>query len=125
MGRRSLGNRYVIVLGSLALATGAWNLYVVAHRHGVVEGRVLAADGAPVADALVTLRERTLTTLEPRATTRTGPDGLFRFAGQQAHHLVLDAVKDGLGASARTTVRRYFRGQDVVLGEPLRLEAPR
>ena len=121
MWRRLLGNRYAMVFGLVALVTGAWNLYVMRHDQGLVQGRVLDAAGQPAAGATVALFERTLTTLEPRATTETDDDGRFRFHGQPAHHFVLEARKTGAGASPRTAFRRYFRGQDVVLEEPLRL----
>ncbi len=68
------------------------------------------------------LQEQTLTTLEPRATTVTDADGQFRFTGQPAHHFVLVAEKPGVGATPRLPYRRYFRGQNLVLREPLRLE---
>ncbi len=125
MSRRILGNRYVVVFGLIALLTAGWNLYVARHSQGLVQGQVVGPDGQPVAGATVTLFERTLTTLEPRATTRTGRDGGFRFTGQNVHHLVLDASKDGLGRSARAAFRLYFRGQNLVLREPLRLAATR
>lgn len=121
MVRALLGNRYVVVVGLMALLTAGWNLYVARHDDGILEGRVVDADGAPVPGALVILRERTLTTLEPRARVETGADGRFRFVGQRAHHVVLEAGKDGLGASPRRTVRLYFRGQNHRLAEPLRL----
>jgi hypothetical protein len=75
-----------------------------------------------VAGAIVTLRERTLTTLEPRATTRTDAAGAFIFAGQNLHHFALDAQKDGVGASTRSLFRLYFRGQSFTLLAPLRLD---
>ncbi len=126
MGRlRPLGNRYVVVFGLLVLATAAWNLYVALHDDGRVEGRVVGPDGRLVRGATVRLHERTLTTLEPRATAETGAAGEFRFAGQRVHHFVLEATKDGVGTSARTAYRLYFRGQSVVLPEPLRLDAAR
>ena len=34
MLRRLLLNRYVVVFGTIAAVTIAWNLYVVAHRDG-------------------------------------------------------------------------------------------
>jgi hypothetical protein len=119
--RRALANRYVVVLGAIALAVVAWNVYVVAHRDGRIAGLVVGPDGRPVADATVTLRERTLTTLEPRATARTDEHGEFVFTGQQVHHFALDAHKDGVGAAPRATFRLYFRGQHFVLPASLRL----
>jgi hypothetical protein len=119
--RRLLRNRYAVVLGLLALAVGAWNAYVAAHDDGIVEGRVVGPDGAPVAGVTVTLRERTLTTLEPRATTRTGRDGSFRFAGQRGHHIELEAAREGGSPSLRVVYRLAFRGQNLRLAGPLRL----
>ena len=75
------------------------------------------------AGAVVRFWEKTLTTLEPRASTATGPDGAFVFTGQAAHHFALQAEQRGLGASPRTLYRRYFRGQNLVLDAPLRLRA--
>ena len=121
MWRRFLGNRYTIVFGFLAIVAAAWNLYVKGHDQGVVEGRVLDAAGRPAAGATVALFERTLTTLEPRAATETDADGRFRFVGQPAHHLVLEARQAGGGRSPRITVRRYFRGQNLIVADPLRL----
>ncbi len=120
--RRILLSRYTIVLGTLALVVIAWNLYVATHNHGRISGRVIGTDGQPVAGATVTLREKTLTTLEPRATAQTDGAGIFVFAGQDAHHFVLEAVKDGIGKSERTAYRRAFRGQNLSLAAPLRLE---
>ena len=122
---RFLGNRYTIVFGLLAIVTAAWNLYVIRHDQGLVEGRVLDAAGRPAASATVALFERTLTTLELRGTTETDANGLFRFVGQPAHHIVLEARQAGGGRSPRITVRRYFRGQNLVLADPLRLPPTR
>jgi hypothetical protein len=121
MWRRFLANRYTIVFGLIAVGTAGWNLYVIRHDQGRVEGRVLDMGGRPVAGATVALYERTLTTLEPRGSADTDGEGRFRFSGQPAHHFVLEAKKAGAGQSPRTSVRRYFRGQNLVLAEPLRL----
>ena len=119
---RLLANRYVVVLGVLAVVTAAWNGYVALHDDGVIAGRVVAvADGRPVPGATVTLYERTLTTLEPRAATATGADGEFRFTGQRFHHFALEAKKEGVGQAPRTAHRLYFRGQNVTLSDPLTL----
>jgi Carboxypeptidase regulatory-like domain len=115
-------NRYVLVLGLLSLGTIGWNAYVAVHDDGVVEGQVVDAEGRPVARARVILSERTLTTLEPRATQETGADGRFRFVGQPAHHFAIEARKDGTGVAPRSLHRRWFRGQNFQLRAPLRLE---
>lgn len=120
--RRFFLNRYTIVLGTLALLVIAWNLHVATHSHGRIAGRVIGPDGQPVAGATVTLREKTLTTLEPRAAAETDRAGVFVFVGQHAHHFVLEAVKDGVGKSERTAYRRAFRGQNLNLATPLHLQ---
>jgi len=121
--RGVLRNRYVIVFGSLAVVTAIWNAYVALHNDGLIAGSVLTADGRPVAAATVALYERTLTTLEPRATATTGDDGRFLFSGRKLHHLVIEARKDGVGAAPRMAYRLYFRGQNVTL-PPIALMAP-
>jgi hypothetical protein len=119
--RRWLLNRYVVVFGAIAVFTFAWNVYVATHDDGRIAGVVVGRDGQPVAGATVTLRERTLTTLEPRATVRTGERGEFLLTGQRVHHFVLEAQKEGVGVSPRTAFRLYFRGQNFTLPVPLRL----
>ena len=113
--------RYLIVLGLAAALAGGCNAWVALHNDGIVRGRVLQGDGRPAAGVTVTFWERTLTSLERRATARTGPDGRFAFSEQPAHHFALQAEQTGLGASPRTLYRRYFRGQNLTLAEPLRL----
>jgi Carboxypeptidase regulatory-like domain len=117
--------RYACVVGALVLLIGGCNLWVALHNDGVVRGRVVQADGRPAAGATVSFWEKTLTTLERRTTTETGSDGHFVVTGQAAHHFALQAEKSGLGASPRTLYRRYFRGQNLVLDEPLRLREGR
>ena len=121
MVSRGVGRRYVLLLGLVGVGTAGWNAYVALHDDGLVEGRVVGPDGRGVAGARVTLSERTLTTLEPRATVETGADGAFRFVGQPAHHFALEARKDGVGAAPRALYRRWFRGQNLRLREPIRL----
>ena len=123
MGRGRLINRYVLLLGFLVLGAAGWNGYVALHDDGLVEGRVVGPDDRPVPGARVTLSERTLTTLEPRATVDTDAGGGFRFVGQPAHHFALEARKDGIGVAPRSLYRRWFRGQNLRLREPLRLAA--
>jgi len=113
--------RYLVVLGVAAVLAAGWNVWVALHDDGIVRGQVLEADERPAAGATVTLWEKTLTTLERRATTQTGPDGRFVFVSQAAHHFALQAERRDAGASPRMLYRRYFRGQNLVLAEPLRL----
>ncbi len=117
--------RYACVVGALVLLVGGCNLWVALHDDGVVRGQVVEADGRPATGATVSFWEKTLTTLERRTATETGSDGHFVVTGQAAHHFALQAEKSGLGASPRTLYRRYFRGQNLVLDEPLRLREGR
>jgi hypothetical protein len=113
--------RYAWAAGILVLLVGSCNLWVALHDDGIVRGWVVQADGRLAAGATVSFWEKTLTTLERRSATETGPDGRFVLTGQAAHHFALQAEKSGLGASQRRLYRRYFRGQNLVLDEPLRL----
>ena len=113
--------RYAYVVGTLLLLVGGCNFWVALHNDGIVRGRVVQTDGRPAAGATVSFWEKTLTTLERRTATETGPDGGFVLTGQAAHHFALQAEKSGFSASPRTLYRRYFRGQNLVLDEPLRL----
>jgi carboxypeptidase family protein len=115
--------RYVFVVAICAGLVLGWNGWIALHDDGIVRGRVVQADGRPVAGATVSFWEKTLTTLERRTAVETGPDGAFAFTGQAAHHFALQAEKPGLGASPRTLYRRYFRSQNLVVEEPLRLGA--
>ena len=52
--KRLLLNRFVIVPALLVLITLGWNLWVITHDHGIVAGRVLDSNGAPVEGAATT-----------------------------------------------------------------------
>jgi Carboxypeptidase regulatory-like domain len=115
-------NRVTITFGLIAATTLLWNLYVLAHDDGILDGRVVGPDGAPVADAEVVLSERTIVSLDPIARTMTDAGGGFRFVGHDRHHVVLTASKDGVGASGRLDVRLYFRNQNRHLKDPVELQ---
>lgn len=116
-----LVNRVTLTFGAIALLALGWNLYVLAHDDGVLEGRVVDARGEPVANAAVVLNERTIVSLAPIAETRSDPSGRFRFERHDRHALVLTASKEGVGASPRVEVRLYFRNQNRTLADPLTL----
>lgn len=119
--RGLLVNRYTLTFATIALATLLWNLYVVAHDDGRLEGRVVGPDGLPVEGAEIVLAERTVVTTTPIARTVTDAQGVFRFARHDRHALVLSATKEGVGRSGRVAVRLWFKNQNRVLDEPLRL----
>jgi hypothetical protein len=114
-------SRWVVVPAALALLVLGWNLYVATHAGGIVEGLVVDAQGHRVNGAEVVLYARSFLTNDERARTRTGPDGRFRFTGNENHALQLQAQDAGLGRSERMTVRLLFRGEDIDLGRPLQL----
>ncbi|MCP5371264.1 MAG: carboxypeptidase regulatory-like domain-containing protein [Hyphomicrobiales bacterium] len=120
--RALLFNRATLSLAALAVAVGLWNVYVAAHDDGLLAGRVVGPDGRPVAGAKVTLLQQILVGYERIESTTTDGRGAFRFTRHNQHKPVLLAEKDGVGASARTPVRLYFRNQNRVLAQPLRLD---
>lgn len=121
---RWLRNRWVVVPGLLALLVLGWNLYAAARANGVVEGRVVDAQGNPVAGASVTLFNRSFITSEPRQQATTAADGSFRITGNASHAIQLLAAAPGFTPTPRKTVRLLFRAQDVHMTEPLRLSPP-
>ena len=48
-----LNNRFVITFGTIAVLVAVWNVYIAYHDHGLIEGRVVGPNGAPVAGATV------------------------------------------------------------------------
>ena len=119
--KRWLLNRFVLVPATLVLLTVGWNLWVVTHDHGIVEGRVLDATGAPVEGAEVKLWVFNFATFVVKASTTTRSDGSFEFANNPSHNIQVSAEKPGKGRSARVPIRLYFAAEDFVLREPLRL----
>ena len=91
--RAILTSRFFVVPAVALAALIGWNLYVAAHAHGRVSGKVLRADGAPAAGATVVLYERNITShfLE-KARTTTDAAGEFRFDDNRSHQIRLDAI---------------------------------
>jgi hypothetical protein len=118
--KRWLINRFVLAPGALAAIAIVWNVFVFSHNHGVVSGRVVDAAGAPVAGAEVKLWVFNFVTFNERGSTQTAADGSFTFTDNPSHNIQLSAEKPGIGRS-RIPVRLYFRSEDIVLKEPLRL----
>lgn len=120
--RALLLNRYIVTFGSIAAVTLAWNLYIAMNDDGIIRGRVVDADGRPVAGASVVLSERTLLVTAPRDRVTTDADGRFTFTGHRFHRIWLEAAKPGVGSHPQTEYRMYFKGQNIVLDDPIRLE---
>jgi Carboxypeptidase regulatory-like domain len=119
--QRLLLNRFVLVPGVIAVLVLAWNIYVATHDHGIVAGRVVDADGKPVAGATVALWIYSFTTYEEKEHVKTDANGAFRFTDNPSHRIQLSAEKSGVGRSDRIPVFLYFQAQDVDLRSPLRL----
>jgi len=119
--QRWLINRFVLVPAGMAVAILLWNLYVVTHDTGIVRGRVVGPDGAPVAGATVTLWTLHFTTFAEKDRATTDAQGRFEFTNNQSHNIQLSADKAGIGHARRLPVRLYFKAQEVTLREPLRL----
>jgi len=119
--RKIIVNRFVLVPATIAVAIVLWNLYVSTHDHGVVAGRVVDADGRPVAGATVVLWVLNFTTYVEKTRATTDSAGRFVITDNDSHNIRLAAEKPGIGRSARVPVRLYFRAQDVELREALML----
>jgi hypothetical protein len=118
-----LRNRFVVTFGGAALLAAIWNVYIVYHDDGIVEGQVVGPDGAAVPGATVRLSEKTLLVSQPKGQTTTDADGRFRFTGHWMHRLYLEADKEGVGRFAPREYRLYFNGENLFLGKPLQLSA--
>ena len=119
---RLLRNRFVSVPLLLLILVGGWNAWVFTHNHGIIAGRVVDADGKPVAGAMVRLWVFNFTTFVEKASTTTAADGSFRFTGNPSHNIQISADKPDAGRSERISVRLYFASEDRELKQPLRLE---
>ena len=106
--RRVLLSRFFIVPLVLAVAIVAWNIFVDAHAHGLLEGSVVDASGKPVAGATVILFTHDFVTQVEKAETKSDAQGGFRFDGNDSHLIQLQA-RDGNATSPRVTVRLWFR----------------
>lgn len=124
MGRWSfLLNRYIVTFGTVAVVTIAWNIFIAFNDDGIIRGEVVDPRGRPVADATVVLSERSLLVTSPRDRATTDAYGEFVFTGHTFHRVWLAASKKGVGRYPQTEYRMYFKGQNMTLDEPLRLEA--
>jgi len=83
---------------------------------------VVGPDSRPVPGATVVLAEKTLLVAGPRARATTDAEGRFRFTGHTLFRFDLEAYKKGVGRMQAKEFRLYFKGQNMTLREPLRLQ---
>jgi hypothetical protein len=114
-------NRFVLVPLTLVIVALGWNAFVLTHNHGIVAGRVVDANGAPVEGAQVQLWIFNFATFNVNASATTKADGSFEFDKNPSHNIQISAEKPGVGRSARVGVRLYFQSEDYRLKQPLRL----
>jgi hypothetical protein len=120
--RAILLNRYTVTFGTVAVIALVWNVYIAMNDDGIIRGRVIGPEGQPVAGAAVILSERTLLVTRPRGRTTTDADGRFTFTGHTFHRIWLEAAKSEIGAYPQTEYRMYFKGQNMIIDNPLQLE---
>jgi hypothetical protein len=112
MRHRWIWNRFTITFGMIALAIGAWNIYVSFNDDGQIAGKVVDAKGQPVAGATVVFWRETVTSMEKVAETHTDAEGHYRFHNNGQYALVLTARMANV-QSDRHTVPLWFRNQNV------------
>ena len=116
---RWLGNRFSLTFGTIGLVIVLWNIYITHNDDGILSGYVVDATGHPVADAQVSLAEKSVVSIIPIMQTQTDKTGQFRFQEHGQYAPVLSAEKAGVGATEREHLRLYFRNQNRILVEPL------
>jgi len=121
--RTILMSRFFFLPVLLLAVVFSWNIYITMHNGGLVRGRVMGPDGAPVAGATVRLMEQNFTTNSDRGQALTQADGSFEFVDNRSHNIQLRAEKNGFMRSEQRVVRLYFRAQNTTLDAPLVLQA--
>jgi len=121
--RTILMSRFFFLPVLLLAVVLSWNIYITMHNGGLVRGRVMGPDGAPVAGATVRLMEQNFTTNSDRGQALTQADGSFEFVDNRSHNIQLRAEKNGFMRSEQRLVRLYFRAQNTTLDAPLVLPA--
>jgi protocatechuate 3,4-dioxygenase beta subunit len=117
-----LANRYVVTFGGIAVLAAVWNLYVAFNDDGILAGQVVGPNGRPAPGVAVELAEKGFLIAAPKGRITTDEDGRFRFTGHRLYRLQLEAHKEGVGRMQAKEFRLYFKGQNMTLREPLRLQ---
>jgi hypothetical protein len=116
-----LRSRYTITFGTVAIVAALWNLFVVLNDDGKFSGQIVDMEGKPVAGATVKLAKKSMVAIHFHGEEITDAEGRFFFSGHAFYHVHIEARKEGTGIS-KSDHHLYFRGQNTVLSEPLRLK---
>jgi hypothetical protein len=117
-----LVNRFTISLCVIGIIVFAILIYMAYNGDGILEGRVVNQDGMPAAGVTVTILKPGVVGFDRIGGTVTDAKGHFRFEKHNQHHPFLKAERSGVGASDLVGVRLYFRNENRILSEPLRLK---
>ena len=111
---RWMRNRFVVLAAVLVIGIGLWNLYVAAHAHGLVAGRVVDPAGRPVVGATVRLYERDFVNEQERAHTITDAAGLARLwaAGAIGARETTVVLLTGPGAKATPRIAELLEARE-------------
>lgn len=123
MNPRWWTSRWFIVPALMLATVLVWMAYVARHANGLIEGRVVDAQGRPVPDATIRIFDRGFVTHQERGRTRSDGLGNFRITDNKSHSVQLEAETEALGRSERYELRLWFAAQDARLPEPLRFKA--
>ena len=115
-------SRWFIVPTLMLVSIVGWMVYVGQHNHGLIEGRVVDANGQAVPNATIRIFDRGFVTHQERGRAQADAQGNFRITDNHSHSVQLEAETDALGRSERYELRLWFAAQDARLDEPLRFK---
>jgi len=118
--RHNVANSILIIL--LITTLFGWLLYVELNTDGIITGRVVDEKGAPVPEARVLIREKTLNLIKPPMVTETNQEGIFVFKDMKIIEFLINAQKEGYDAGEDVRYHLYFKGQHFTLPKPLILK---
>lgn len=119
-----LRNRFFLAFFVLVILIAVVNFYVSRHDDGILIGKVLDNQGAPVVKAKITLLKQALIGFEEIDSQYTDEEGTFRFSRHNQHHPALQVEADGYSKSDLRRVRLYFRNQNRQMQQPIILSQP-
>ncbi|MCF7953638.1 MAG: carboxypeptidase-like regulatory domain-containing protein [Spirochaetales bacterium] len=110
----------LLIIVLIAIALPAWKAI---QGTGVIRGQVVDAEGRPVEDAQVRIREKTLNLIKEGQVVATDQNGTFIFTDMEMIEFIVDASHADGRASAECRYHTYFPGQHFELPEPVVLQS--